>query len=85
MYYHISSLLSYNRRRYICHHNYRGSLGGTIDGFEDVYFYGRKPAESMMANFRNFKKHEMDFVVGYMAFMGCYRTKGDEVAAIFLN
>jgi choline dehydrogenase-like flavoprotein len=64
--------------RYICHHNYRGSLGGDIDGFEDLYYYGRKPAESMMANFRNFKKQDMDFVGGYMAFMGCYRTRGLE-------
>lgn len=66
---------------YICFHNYRGSLGGTIDGYEDVYYYGRKPAESMMANFRNFKKNDMDFVGGYMAFMGAYRTRGDETAA----
>jgi choline dehydrogenase-like flavoprotein len=62
---------------YICHHNYRGSLGGTIEGYEGVYYYGRKPAESMMANFRNFKKQDMDFVGGYMAFMGCYRTRGE--------
>ena len=62
--------------RYICHHNYRGSLGGSIKGFEDVYYYGRKPAESMMANFRNFGKNDMDFVGGYMAFMGAYRMRG---------
>ncbi|MEY2595832.1 MAG: hypothetical protein RI965_1104 [Bacteroidota bacterium] len=67
---------------YICFHNYRGSLGGSIEGHEDVYYYGRKPAESMMPNFRNFKKHDMDFVGGYMAFMGCYRTRGDEDASI---
>jgi len=66
--------------RYICHHNYRGSLGGSIDGFEDKYYFGRKPAESMMPNFRNFKKQDMDFVGGYMAFMGCYRTRGTEEA-----
>jgi choline dehydrogenase-like flavoprotein len=51
-------------------------MGGDIDGFEDIYYYGRKPAESMMANFRNFKKQDMDFVGGYMAFMGSYRTRG---------
>ena len=61
---------------YICHHNYRGSMGGSIEGHEDVYYYGRKPAESMMANFRNFGKNDMDFVGGYMAFMGCYRNRG---------
>lgn len=66
--------------RYICHHNYRGSMGGSIDGFEDKYYYGRKPAESMMPNFRNFGMNDMDFVGGYMAFMGCYRTRGKENA-----
>jgi choline dehydrogenase-like flavoprotein len=63
--------------KYICHQNYRGSAGGKIDGFLDSYYYGRKPAESMMANFRNLKKQEMDFVGGYMAFMGCFRKRAD--------
>jgi len=62
--------------KYICHHNYLGTMNGRIEGYHDVYYYGRKPAEAMMNNFRNFKKHDMDFVGGYMAFMGCYRTRG---------
>ncbi len=63
---------------YIAFHNYRGTMGGTIDGFQDVYFYGRRPDESMMANFRNFGKQDMDFVGGYMAFMGTWRSRGIE-------
>jgi choline dehydrogenase-like flavoprotein len=62
--------------KYICHHNYRGAVNGSIDGYLDKYFYGRKPAESMMANFRNLKKQDTDFVGGYMAFMGAYRQRG---------
>jgi len=62
--------------KYICHHNYLGTMNGRIDGYHDKYYYGRKPAEAMMNNFRNFKKQTMDFVGGYMAFMGCYRTRG---------
>src|SRR6185312_4765495 len=62
--------------KYICHQNYRGSVHGRIEGFLDTYYYGRKPAESMMANFRNLKKQEMDFAGGYMAFMGCNRRRG---------
>lgn len=62
--------------KYICHHNYRGSVNGSIDGYQDKYVYGRKPAESMMANFRNLKKKDTDFVGGYMAFMGAYRQRG---------
>jgi choline dehydrogenase-like flavoprotein len=63
--------------KYVAFQNYRGSLGGTIDGFEDKYYYGRRPSECMMANFRNLKKHEMDFVGGYMAFMGASRGAAD--------
>ena len=62
--------------KYICHHNYLGTMNGRIEGYHDSYYYGRKPAEAMMNNFRNFKKQTMDFVGGYMAFMGCYRTRG---------
>lgn len=70
---------------YVAFHNYRGTMGGTIEGFEDVYFSGRRPDESMMANFRNFGKQDMDFVGGYMAFMGTYRNRGnikDDVSMI---
>jgi choline dehydrogenase-like flavoprotein len=62
--------------KYICHQNYNGSVNGRIEGYQDTYYYGRRPSESMMANFRNFKKQDMDFVGGYMAFMGCYRKRG---------
>jgi choline dehydrogenase-like flavoprotein len=62
--------------KYVCFQNYRGSVGGHIGGYEDKYFYGRRTAECMMANFRNLGKNDMDFVGGYMAFMGCYRERG---------
>jgi len=63
--------------KYICFQNYRGSVNGSIDGFEDKYYYGRKSVDSMMPNFRNLHKQDTDFVGGYMAFMGCYRERGD--------
>jgi choline dehydrogenase-like flavoprotein len=62
--------------KYICFQNYRGSVGGRVNGYEDKYYFGRKPAESMMANFRNLHKQDTDFVGGYMAFMGAYRNRG---------
>ncbi|HTI08273.1 MAG TPA: GMC family oxidoreductase [Puia sp.] len=62
--------------KYVCFQNYRGSVGGTVEGYEDKYYYGRKPAESMMANFRNLHKQDTDFVGGYMAFMGASRPRG---------
>jgi len=63
--------------KYVAFQNYRGSLHGTIDGFEDKYYFGRRPSESMMANFRNLKKQDTDFVGGYMAFMDVYRGEPD--------
>jgi choline dehydrogenase-like flavoprotein len=63
--------------KYVAFQNYRGSLSGTIDGFLDKYYYGRRPSESMMANFRNLKKHDMDFVGGYMAFVDVNRNQAD--------
>ncbi|HLK28777.1 MAG TPA: GMC family oxidoreductase [Puia sp.] len=62
--------------KYICFQNYRGSVGGDVEGYEDKYYYGRRTAECMMANFRNIKTNDVDFVGGYMAFMGCYRERG---------
>ena len=57
--------------KYIAFHNYRGTITATIEGFEDQYFYGRKPTGAMMPNFRNVYKQEMDFQRGYMVhFMG---------------
>lgn len=63
--------------KYVGFHNYRGTMGGDIEGFEDKYYFGFNPSESMMANFRNLKKQDTDFVGGYMAFMGAYRDTGD--------
>jgi choline dehydrogenase-like flavoprotein len=62
--------------RYVCFQNYRGSVGGDVEGYEDKYYYGRRTAECMMANFRNIKKNDVDFVGGYMAFTACYREHG---------
>ncbi|MFI5156603.1 MAG: GMC family oxidoreductase N-terminal domain-containing protein [Chitinophagales bacterium] len=62
--------------KYVCFQNYRGSLNGEVEGFEDKYYYGRRTAECMVANFRNLHRHDQDFVGGYMAFMGAGRSKG---------
>ena len=60
--------------KYVCFQNYRGSVGGDIDGYLDKYYYGRRTAECMVPNFRNLHKNDMDFVGGYMAFSACYRS-----------
>jgi choline dehydrogenase-like flavoprotein len=60
--------------KYVCFQNYRGSVGGDVDGYLDKYYYGRRTAECMVPNFRNIHTNDMDFVGGYMAFTACYRT-----------
>ena len=64
--------------RYVCHHSYRANAGGTVEGFEDRYFYGRNPTECILANFRNLGKQDRDadFVGGYTTFTGAYRVRG---------
>jgi choline dehydrogenase-like flavoprotein len=66
--------------KYVGFHLYRGWVGADVEGFEDQYYYGRNPSEPILANFRNLKKQETDFVGGYTTFMGGYRQRGGEGA-----
>lgn len=59
--------------KYICFHNYRGSMGGSFDGHEDKYYKGSRPAECVIPNYRNLHKKETDFIGGYVIFSGAYR------------
>ncbi|MCY4779628.1 GMC family oxidoreductase [Sphingobacterium sp. UT-1RO-CII-1] len=67
--------------KYVAFHNYTGTLGGTFEGYEDKYYYGRRPTQPIIPNFRNVKKQEMDFLRGYASFFGAYRGRGDNVPA----
>ena len=62
--------------KYIAFHNYLGSVGGSIEGFEDQYYYGRRPTQPIIPNFRNVKKQETDFLRGYASFFSAYRRRG---------
>ena len=65
--------------KYVAFHNYRASVSGAIDGFEDRYYFGRNPTEPILANYRNLKKQDTDYVGGFTTFMGSYRSPwGDE-------
>jgi choline dehydrogenase-like flavoprotein len=37
--------------KYIAFHNYRGSMNADFEGFEDGYYFGRRPTAMMMPNF----------------------------------
>ena len=59
--------------KYIAFHNYRGTLSAQFEGYEDKYYYGRRPTSVMMPNFRNVHRQEMDFLRGYMVHFGASR------------
>lgn len=61
--------------KYICFHNYRGSMNGDINGFTDKYYKVSKPAECIIANFRNVEKRDTDFMGGYVIYSGAYRER----------
>jgi len=59
--------------KYICFHNYRGTVSASYDGPMDKYYYGRRPTQPMMPNFRNVYKQETDFLRGYMVHFSASR------------
>ncbi|HMO62485.1 MAG TPA: GMC family oxidoreductase [Ferruginibacter sp.] len=67
--------------KYICFHNYRGSMWGYVEGFDNWYYKVSKPVECIMANFSNVEKRDKDFVGGYVIYSGASREKFNEAAA----
>jgi choline dehydrogenase-like flavoprotein len=63
--------------KYIAFQNYRGNIFADFDGPEDKYYYGRRPTQPMIPNFRNLQKQEMDFQRGYMMFYGADRPRAN--------
>jgi choline dehydrogenase-like flavoprotein len=45
---------------YVGFHNYRGRIGASIEGFEDQYFYGRRPTGPIIPPFRNVYRQDPD-------------------------
>ncbi|GAB2697159.1 GMC family oxidoreductase [Mucilaginibacter koreensis] len=59
--------------KYIAFHNYRASIGGTLAGYEDKYYYGRNPTDLILVNYRNLHKQETDYFGGFTTFVNAYR------------
>ena len=55
--------------KYIAFQNYRASVHGIVDGFEDKYYYGRNPTNPMIANYRNLHKQDTDYLGGFLTFV----------------
>ncbi|MGR3811910.1 GMC oxidoreductase [Jiulongibacter sp. NS-SX5] len=62
--------------KYIAFHQYRGQGLASFDGFEDQYYFGRRPTSAFIPSFRNLRKQEMDFQRGYMVAFSASRSKG---------
>lgn len=60
--------------RYIAFHNYRGNISAVMEGFEDRYYYGRRPTTAFMPAFRNVRQQETDFLRGYMVAFSASRS-----------
>ena len=73
--------------KFIAFQNYRGAINARMEGYEDKYYYGRRPTAVMMPNFRNVHKQETDFKRGYMVFYTATRvgwghdTTGPQIGA----
>lgn len=55
--------------KYIAFQNYRASVHGIVEGFEDKYYYGRNPTNPMIANYRNLHKQDTDYLGGFLTFV----------------
>lgn len=63
---------------YLMDHNYRASLGGVYEGFQDRYYYGRKPTGVYLPRFRNVGSDvRKDFIRGYAFAAGGSRRVGN--------
>jgi choline dehydrogenase-like flavoprotein len=74
--------------KYVCFHNYRGSITATYDGFYDFTTYGRRPTMVIMPSFRNVRKQEMPFKRGYLIAFSANKIRGvdntdDPIGAAF--
>ncbi len=64
---------------YLMDHNYRVHAGGTYNGLQDHYYYGRRPAGIYIPRFRNVGNDvQQDFVRGYAIAAGGGRNTGVE-------
>jgi len=52
--------------RYIAFHNYRGRITAEIDGFEDSYYYGRRPTQVFIPAFKNIHSDAETFKGSYL-------------------
>jgi choline dehydrogenase-like flavoprotein len=64
--------------RYLMDHNYRGHIEATYEGFEDKYYYGRRPTGIYIPRYRNVGNDvQKDFLRGFAFAAGASRSRGN--------
>lgn len=58
------------------------SASAAVDGFEDSYYYGRRPTSLYIPRFRNVTKKDADFLRGFHYGGGAYRYRDQNTAGI---
>ncbi|HVS91239.1 MAG TPA: GMC family oxidoreductase [Mucilaginibacter sp.] len=61
--------------KFMAFQNYRGSVHGRVEGFEDRYYYGRNPTNPIIANYRNLHKQDTDYIGGFLTFVWSSRGR----------
>ncbi len=59
--------------KYVAFHNYRARVMAEIDGFDDKYYFGRRPTAAYMPRFRNLLKQETDYLRGWATYIDAAR------------
>jgi choline dehydrogenase-like flavoprotein len=63
---------------YLMDHNYRGHIEASYDGFQDSYFYGRRPTGIYIPRYRNVgDDKQKDFIRGFAFAAGGSRRQGN--------
>ncbi len=66
-------------------HHFRLGANGTMDGFEDVYEYGRRPTGIYIPRFRNVYNDKRDYLRGFGYQGGAGRGRGVEIAEMTIG
>ncbi|HEX3768132.1 MAG TPA: GMC oxidoreductase, partial [Puia sp.] len=65
---------------------YRGRVWGEYKGFNDQYYFGRRPTGVYVPRFRNLNdKKEKDFIRGYAYACGGSRERGDDRTEVMIG
>ncbi|HLR00912.1 MAG TPA: GMC family oxidoreductase [Sphingobacterium sp.] len=59
--------------RYISFHNYRGRISADFPGYENSYYYGRRPTQVFMPAFKNISQPAEDFNGSYLIAFSAFR------------